>query len=254
MNRGYIKLYRKITDSQHFSMGLKHIGMFDYLLLKANWKTGYFQGVEIKPGELGTSLSGLADLLHEDRRTIRKLLDDLELFGMIKRQPIANRWTHLTVCKWDAYQLSKEEDCQPNANQCPKSVQQSDHNQRSKEVKEVKEDTTSEDWDALASLWNSFAKPAGLQTVRRFTTERKSKYKTRLAENPDFWDVIAREIPILGDFAKGIQRDPKGPSLTWTLTLDFCLNSETNFTKLAEGRYRGIVTKAEMPDRYVERT
>ena len=104
MADGWLKLHRQSIESQYFSMGLKHIGMFKVLLLKANWKKGYFQGIDIEPGSFGTSISGLADLLSEDRRTVRKLLDDLESCGVITRQNVANRWTHITICNWATYQ------------------------------------------------------------------------------------------------------------------------------------------------------
>jgi len=130
---GWIKLHRQAMDSQYFSMGLKHIGMFKVLLLRANWKSGWFQGVKIEPGSLGTSISGLAESLCEDRRVVRKLLDDLENFGMIKRNCIANRWTHITICNWSTYQL----DDQPKM---PTDVQQCDqpHDQPSPIIEEGK--------------------------------------------------------------------------------------------------------------------
>jgi DnaD/phage-associated family protein len=100
-------------------MGLKHIGLFDVLLLRANWKTGYFQGEEIKPGSLGISISTLAETLNEDRRSVRAILDALASFGMITRVNKANRWTHITICNWDTYQQSGEDDM-------PTDVQPSD--------------------------------------------------------------------------------------------------------------------------------
>ena len=126
MTESWLKLHRQSLDSQYFSMGLKHIGMFKVLLLKANWKVGYFQGVKIKPGSFGTSISGLAEMLSEDRRTVRKLLDDLEKCGVITRQNVANRWTHITICNWSTYQhrssLEMPTDSRPNDQPSPDQV------------------------------------------------------------------------------------------------------------------------------------
>ena len=119
MNGGFVKLHRKCMESRYFSMGLRHIGMFKVLLLRANWKTGYFLGVQINPGEMGISISGLAADLNEDRRVVRKILDDLQTYGMITRKNVANRWTHITICNWATYQLCGD-------NGLPTDAQQSD--------------------------------------------------------------------------------------------------------------------------------
>jgi|GEM_PF-4632742 hypothetical protein len=125
MERGYIKLWRKTMESQHFSMSLKHIGMFDYLLLKANWKPGYFSGHKIEPGQLATSITHLAETVGEQRHRIKRLLNDLQSCGMINRQNVSNRWVLITVCNWDTYQSNEvaksPTGVQPESNRVPQS-------------------------------------------------------------------------------------------------------------------------------------
>ena len=125
MERGYIKLWRKTMDSQHFSMSLKHIGMFDYLLLKANWKIGYFRGRKIEPGQLATSITHLAETVGEHRHTIKRLLDDLQNADMIHRQNVSNRYVLITVCNWELYQSTETAKnptgVQPESNHVPQS-------------------------------------------------------------------------------------------------------------------------------------
>lgn len=127
MHRGYVKKWRKIVDSKFFSMGLKHIGLFDYLLIKANWKTGWFMGHEIKPGQFGTSITKLSDAVGEHRHTIKKILQDLSDCSMIKRQNMSNRWVLITVCNWETYQGNGTDDnptkLQPNSNRTPTACQ-----------------------------------------------------------------------------------------------------------------------------------
>ena len=151
MNNGWLKLHRQAKYSKYFSMGLKHIGMFKVILLKANWKNGFFQGVEIKPGSFATSISGLAEDLGEDRRTVRKILDDLESFGMIKRINSANRWTHITICNWDTYQHKDDDDLptgdQPDDQPSPDQVTI---------IEELKKLRTKERSDSFEKFWEAY--------------------------------------------------------------------------------------------------
>lgn len=125
MERGYIKLWRKTMESRHFSMSLKHIGLFDYLLLKANWKPGYFRGHKIEPGQMATSITHLAETVGEQRHKIKRILDDLETCCMISRQNVSNRWVLITVCNWDIYQSYEDAKnptrVQPESNRVPQS-------------------------------------------------------------------------------------------------------------------------------------
>jgi hypothetical protein len=86
----------------------------------------------------------------------------------------------------------------------------------------------------FASRWNRLANDAGLATIKCVTSGRMKHLKARMKEHSDFWDVLEREIPMLSDFARGVD----GKS-TWKLAFDFCLSPD-NFVKLSEGKYRGI--------------
>ena len=166
---GWIKLHRKSLDSKYYSMGLKYIGMFDLILLKANWKKGYFRGRDIEPGSLGTSITGLAELLNEDRRTIRKILDDLQAFGMITHENIANQWTLITIVNWATYQQDEEDVlptvAQPNDQRCPDGMYLIEEGK--KEKKERKKEETdiifpdslqTEEFKTAWSEWLTFKK------------------------------------------------------------------------------------------------
>jgi hypothetical protein len=107
MHRGYVKIWRKIQDSEHFAMGLKHVGMFDTLLILANHKKGYFFGYEIHPGQYATSLVNLSDRVHETQKVVRRLLEDLQKFGMITVENRANRFSLITICNWRSYQATE---------------------------------------------------------------------------------------------------------------------------------------------------
>ncbi len=93
--------------------------------------------------------------------------------------------------------------------------------------KETKKPSTSVDWERVAFLWNRY-RHVGLPTIHTIADKRKKKYNARLKAFPDFWQVLDRELVRLSDFAK------EG---SW-LTFDWCITSDGNFTKLAEGNYR----------------
>jgi len=163
MERGYIKLWRKTMESRHFSMSLKHIGMFDYLLLKANWKPGYFRGHKIEPGQMATSITHLAETVGEQRHRVKRLLNDLESCGMIMRQNVSNRWVLITVCNWALYQSSEDAKSptgvQPESNRVPRS-------------KKVISNTP---FNEVVKEWNNRCKNSGLWKVKKVTEERKKK-------------------------------------------------------------------------------
>lgn len=89
----------------------------------------------------------------------------------------------------------------------------------------------------ICDSWNVLAVDAGLSKINNMTSTRIRQLKTRLLEYPNFWQVLQREIPMLSDFARGV--DGKN---TWRLDFDFCL-TPAGFTKLSEGKYRTIAKK-----------
>lgn len=80
--------------------------------------------------------------------------------------------------------------------------------------------------------WNTLALKSGLPKIEGISDSRRKHIEARMSENPDFWEVLERELPVLQDFAKG-----GNPDRVWYLTFDFCL-SQNNFLKIKEGKYR----------------
>jgi hypothetical protein len=110
---GFLKLYRKSLDSDFASKGATHLAVWYYILCKANWKTGFFNGHKIDPGQFAFSQDAAAKFLKMSRSGFRRVLEDLKKFGMISANGMANRYTLLTVCNWDTYQKEDEESGQP---------------------------------------------------------------------------------------------------------------------------------------------
>jgi len=247
---GWLKLHRKSAESRYYSMGLKHIGMFKVIMLKANWKIGYFQGHEIHPGSFATSISGLAESLCEDRRTVRKLLDDLEKFGMISRKSFANRWTHITICNWEVYQGSDDAVVPTDVHQSdqPVSTDMSTGMTTIEEVKkerrvegkkkpkvhvEDKSPTPEPQGDHKLTLgpsmiqnwWNGLATESGFPKIQTMTPKRAKAVKAR-----KFDDDLTEKIQYAVSKSMKFLSDGSWFSFDWIL-------SENNLTKLIEGNY-----------------
>lgn len=98
----YIKLSRKILEWEWYS-DINTCRLFIHLLLKANWKEGRFQGVEISRGSLVASYSSLAKDTGLSVKNVRTALKHLEATGevAVKRQA---KFSVVEVKNYDAYQ------------------------------------------------------------------------------------------------------------------------------------------------------
>jgi hypothetical protein len=106
MDDSYIQLYRRFLNSewwQHHNTSRVLI----YLLLKANWKAGKWQGIEVNPGELITTLERLAQETNLTIRKVRTALNNLKTSKTIDirtARSATGGYTHISVCNWVVYQ------------------------------------------------------------------------------------------------------------------------------------------------------
>ncbi len=85
------------------------------------------------------------------------------------------------------------------------------------------------DWQAVIVRWNELANANGRPKVYSLNDARKKKYRARLKATPNFWEILERELPLLGELARS--------STSWC-TFPWLLQSQENLDKLAEGNYR----------------
>lgn len=99
---GHIKIDRKILDWEWYS-DINTCRLFIHLLLKANWKDGRFQGIEVPRGSLVTSRANLALETGLSERMVRTALEHLKTTGevTIKTHP---KFTVITVKNYIRYQ------------------------------------------------------------------------------------------------------------------------------------------------------
>lgn len=79
---GYIRIDRKILDWEWYS-DINTSRLFLHLLLKANWKSGRFQGIEVPIGSLVTSYNVLAAETGLSVRNVRTALSHLQSTGEV---------------------------------------------------------------------------------------------------------------------------------------------------------------------------
>lgn len=134
----YIKVDRKIVDWEWFEDG-NMVKLWLYLLVNAKYKDTKKNGIRIKRGQLITGRKKLADELGMTEQQIRTSLKRLE-----KTQEITikstNRYSLITIVKYDLYQGDDAEDNQQINQQITSKQPTDNHNKRNIRKKERKED------------------------------------------------------------------------------------------------------------------
>ena len=125
---GWIKIYRKMLDWEWYR-DANTMRLFLHLLLTANTKEGYWQGTQIKRGQVATSLSSLANELGMSVQNVRTSLAKLKLTSNLTSES-TNKLTVITICKFEDYQDAQQADQQAtqHANQQQTNNKQEDKN------------------------------------------------------------------------------------------------------------------------------
>lgn len=107
MNRGYIKLYRKIRDNAIFDETENRFSAWVDLLMMVNHKDNSFvlgmQKINVKRGQKWTSIGKLAERWGWCRKKTKAYLKLLESEGMIYLD-ISNRGLLITIVNYGLYQ------------------------------------------------------------------------------------------------------------------------------------------------------
>ena len=182
MDKGWIKLHRKITENpMYFSERFTRMQAWIDLLIMANHggRIIYIRGnkVEVKRGEIARSTEGLAQRWMWSRGKVIRFLNELENSKMIVQQK--NRViTLLSILNYDVYQSDGTTDKTADGQQTVheqecKNVKNDNINKeatkKNKSVSEKIEDylgMISENWRAPVEIWLNYKK------------ERKEIYKT----------------------------------------------------------------------------
>lgn len=136
-NQGFIKIFRKIIDWEWFRKPNTRL-VFEYFLYKANYEDKMWKGIEIKRGQLITSLQNIANDNGITIRQTRTAINDLQSTNNITVKT-TNKYSIITVVNYDLYQTKEEKSTYRTTNKLSQTRQtndmQDDNNIRIKEIK-----------------------------------------------------------------------------------------------------------------------
>jgi hypothetical protein len=98
----WVKLYEKFTEWEWFGNS-QMVHVFIYLFLRANTATETYRGIEVRRGQLITTLSKIAADTHLSRMAVRVCLKKLLTTGEIKQES-TSKHTVITICNYERYQ------------------------------------------------------------------------------------------------------------------------------------------------------
>ena len=122
---GWVKLYRRFPDWQWFKRP-EMVQIFVYILLSAAHRDHVWQTVNIRRGEFPTSVAALCRATGLTTQQVRTCLSRLERTGEITLKS-TNKFTIVSVCNFDDYQLDAETE-QQTTNKQLTNKQQSNNN------------------------------------------------------------------------------------------------------------------------------
>lgn len=183
MSGDWIKLHRQSLDSQVFSDPVLW-RLFCWCLMRANWKPGWFRGVEIPAGSFATGREAAGEQLGMSGLSWYRSMQKLQEFGLIELNA-NNRFTVISVVKWSFFQNAEQRmnnerttDEQPPNNERTTDEQPMNTIEEGKKVKKVKKEKKSgatapaaaelvrgtlptkegKDWELKESYWQELIK------------------------------------------------------------------------------------------------
>jgi E3 ubiquitin-protein ligase DOA10 len=206
---GWIKLHRKMEDWE-WSSNPVILALFIHLLLMANYEEKRWQGILIPVGSFITSIVKLSVLVGVSQQKMRTALKKLESTGEISMKS-TNRFTMITVCKYDSYQSKEDTEQQTNNKritnkqqtnnkQITNKQQTNNNNIRNKEIKNIR----SKEYNNIIS--KKFIKPTLLE-IEEYCKERNND-----VDAGNFFDYNESKGWIVG---KAPMKDWRAAVRTW---------------------------------------
>ncbi|MBE7047722.1 MAG: hypothetical protein E7396_10005 [Ruminococcaceae bacterium] len=134
MGEAYVKLFKKMLDWEWYDDS-NTCRLFIHCLLKANWKSGSWHGIDYEPGQFITSLTTLSNETHLTVKQVRTALNHLKATGEVADQRQGN-CRIITVNNWNLYQAEGNPVGKPRANQGQTKGKQGATDKEYKEYKE----------------------------------------------------------------------------------------------------------------------
>lgn len=163
----WIKIHNKLLDWEWASCP-ETMALWIHILLRANYEDKRWQGITIPRGSFVTSVDNLASTTGLSAQQVRTSLKRLISTSEITSKS-TNRFTIITVCKYDSYQLNEEsinkQNNEPNNKQAT-NKQQTDNKQitTTADIKNTRyKESISSDIDEKVSELESAAKKVTCQ-------------------------------------------------------------------------------------------
>ena len=229
MKGDYIKINRSLLEWGWYK-DKNTSRLFIHMLLKANWKDGFFLGIEIKRGSFVSSLAKLSEETNLSVREIRTAIKHLELTGEVTSKKY-NKFSVFIVNNYCSYQSSDtQSDKQVTSNR-----QASDNNRRREERKKEYIDTNvsikQHSIQSIIDAWNQL-EPYGIKMIYRINpgSKRCTSLIALLEQFGEEKVIQAVDKVKQSDFLQG-KTDTR-----FSLNFDWFINPN-NFVKVLEGKY-----------------
>lgn len=134
---GYIKLSRALKYWR-YKKKPNYVALWIHMLQEAYFKDGYFGTVQVKRGQFVTSYQKLADETGLTVRQVRSIIGNL--VGEELSVKTTNKYSLITILKYDEYQGSDEKSDKQNDKQVTSNRQANDNYIRKKESKKERID------------------------------------------------------------------------------------------------------------------
>lgn len=230
----YVKISRKILEWEWYKDVNTKV-VFFHILLKANWKNGRFQGMEIPRGSFVTSYQSLAEETGLTVMNVRTAIKHLKLTQEITVSQ-HSKFSVITVKNYDAYQTANN---QLTGNQQATNRQLTTIEEGKKERKEEYNKSPKGDYESrtpessiyatIRELYNSVC--GSYPRLVKMSDARKKAISARLKTGytlDDFQTLF--EKAEASDFLKGANKR------NWSATFDWLI-CDSNMAKVLDGNY-----------------
>jgi DNA-binding transcriptional MerR regulator len=150
---GWIKIHRKFLDWEWFNKS-EAVHLFLFMLIKANHKSGKWQGIDIERGQFISSLGNISNATGISIQTIRTILKKLEKTNEIELKS-TSQFTIVTICKYECYQDENETPNKQITNNQQTTNKQLTTNKNEKNEKNVKNEK-----ELILDSWIDYRKSA----------------------------------------------------------------------------------------------
>ena len=139
--KGWVKIHRSFLTWEWFDKP-EMVQLFVYLLLKANHDAKEWHGIVIERGQIVTSVARIAAETRLSAQVVRTCINRLKSTNEITSTS-TNKYTIITICKYDTYQETDNEPNEDNNEQIDEQLtneQQTNNNQltTNKNVKNIR--------------------------------------------------------------------------------------------------------------------